>query len=78
MSELLATLGAVAASMGNYIQSEIYLEEGLTLARQAEDRKQLCTLLMNLGATISEQGRYEQACTYFEEGLMYRSTDRIS
>jgi tetratricopeptide (TPR) repeat protein len=69
MSELLATLGAVAASMGNYVQSETYLEEGLQLARQTEDRKQLCTLLMNLGATITELGRYEQACIYFEEGL---------
>jgi tetratricopeptide (TPR) repeat protein len=68
-SELLATLGAIAANLGDYPRSEAYLQEGLKLARKTDDRKHVCTLLMNLGVTISEQGQYEQARVYFEEGL---------
>ncbi|GHO43318.1 tetratricopeptide repeat protein [Ktedonospora formicarum] len=56
--------------MGNYHQAEMYLKEGLSIARQIEHREWTCVLIINLGLTTSKQGMYDQAEIYLQEGLV--------
>ncbi len=61
---------SVEGIRGDYAQSEVYLQEGLTLAHQVGDRNRICTILINLGATAGEQGNFRLAEEYFQGGLM--------
>ena len=60
--------GLIDQKHGNYDQAEMYLQEGLTLARQVNAPTRIDALLY-LGQTEQKKGNYDQAETYLQEGL---------
>ena len=65
----LLRLGAVMQTWGDDVQIETYLQEGLAIARVADDHERVAALLTSLGWIASEQGNYRQAEIYYQEGL---------
>jgi tetratricopeptide (TPR) repeat protein/transcriptional regulator with XRE-family HTH domain len=65
----LLRLGRIMQTWGNGVQIETYLQEGLALARVADDHERVAALLTSLGWLASEQGNYMQAEIYYQEGL---------
>ena len=60
--------GLIDQKHGNYDQAEMYLQEGLTLAREVNAPARIDALLY-LGQTEQKKGNYDQAETYLQEGL---------
>ena len=54
---------------GNYAQAEIYLQEGLALAREMNHHTHIIGLLQSLGMLAQRQGNYHQAEAHLQEGL---------
>jgi tetratricopeptide (TPR) repeat protein len=54
---------------GDYAQAKRLLEEGLSLARQLNDRERICHLLNGLGTVLYHQGDSTQARIYYAEAL---------
>jgi len=52
---------------GDYANAELYLLEGLALARQLGYEDMICAALINLISLLGRRGEYERAATYFEE-----------
>jgi tetratricopeptide (TPR) repeat protein/transcriptional regulator with XRE-family HTH domain len=67
--EALQHQGEIALKRGNFTQADIYLQEGLKLARQIADKERISALLAKLGWVTGKRGDYAQAETYLLEGL---------
>jgi tetratricopeptide (TPR) repeat protein len=63
-------LGTISYQQGNYIQAEAYCQNGLLLARELADLKQVSCLLTELGTIAHAQGMYTQAEAYCQDGLL--------
>lgn len=55
--------------MGNFIQAETYLTEGISIASKIEHREWTSLLLINLGLVTGKKGSYKQAESYLQESL---------
>jgi ATP/maltotriose-dependent transcriptional regulator MalT len=64
------SLGVLAGNTGNYSLAEAYFQEGLALARQAQDVPTISVMLSNLGHVARVLKHYEQAAAYLQEGLV--------
>lgn len=62
-------LGEIAEKRGDYVQAEMYFQEGLLLARRMKHYEYVSALLTLLGVTAEQRGINEQADAHFEEGL---------
>jgi len=67
--EALQHQGEIAHKRGNFTQADVYLQEGLKLARQIADEERISALLAKLGWVTGKRGDYAQAETYLLEGL---------
>jgi tetratricopeptide (TPR) repeat protein len=66
---VLQVCGNVTLWSGNYEQGEAIYREGLELALQRGDSRQICQFFLCLGRLVGRRGRYGQAERYFQEGL---------
>ncbi|MBA2395259.1 MAG: tetratricopeptide repeat protein [Ktedonobacteraceae bacterium] len=62
-------LGMVAQKQGEYTQATEYYQEGLELARGANEKERICEFLSDLGWVTEKRGLYEQAHVYAQDGL---------
>jgi tetratricopeptide (TPR) repeat protein/transcriptional regulator with XRE-family HTH domain len=67
--EALQHQGEIAHKRGNFTQADVYLQEGLKLARQIAEEERISALLAKLGWVTGKRGDYAQAETYLLEGL---------
>lgn len=66
---VLQMCGNVASWGGHYEQAEAIYQEGLQLAVQREDSRQICQFFLLLGRIARRRGEYRQAEHSFQEGL---------
>jgi predicted ATPase/DNA-binding SARP family transcriptional activator len=66
--------GILAWAQGNFTEARDHLEEGLQLARSAEDTSTLAPLLSTLATVAQEQGDDAAARSFAEEGLLLERT----
>lgn len=69
LASLLQLSGQASFWLGNYEQAEQTYQEGLRLARERGNGKQICQLLFQLGRVARRRGMYEQAERYSQDGL---------
>jgi tetratricopeptide (TPR) repeat protein len=67
---LLVKLGNLYNRLGNFIQGEEFLEQGLILARQTRDSQIEIEALNRLAQVASERGSYQKAQRYLDEVLV--------
>ncbi len=65
----LVILGIVADFQANDVQAQSYLEEGLRLAREAQDRPIIVSALLNLGGIAMNQEQWQDAWALTAESL---------
>jgi len=68
-TEILSHLGLLCKLQSEYKQAEIYLQEGLLLARRLDQREHICFFLTHLGAVTEKLGDYARAENYLQEAL---------
>jgi predicted ATPase len=66
---LLVQLGNAHNQVGDYPQATQHFEEGLTLARQANDSQTEIMALIELGGVANTQGRYGEAEHHLEQAM---------
>lgn len=64
-----SNLGKVKERLGEYIEAERYLQEGLALARQCHNHVILMDLLITTGELTIHTGNYREGERYAQEGL---------
>ena len=73
MAITLTNLGAIASYQENLERAEQYWLEGLSLARRANVRLSILTLLANIGLLQADRGKYDEADRSFEEAVALTS-----
>lgn len=73
VAKVLRILGSISIKGGEYSNAQEYLQESLTVLRNAEpayvDDKLKAHLLQNLGLVTSRLGDYDGAAEYYQKGL---------
>ncbi|MCP4536314.1 MAG: tetratricopeptide repeat protein [Chloroflexi bacterium] len=74
---LLIRLGNAHNRVGDYVQATQHFDEGLALARQANDSQTETMALIELGRVADTQGRYDEAERHLKKaiGLAYECND---
>jgi predicted ATPase/transcriptional regulator with XRE-family HTH domain/Flp pilus assembly protein TadD len=68
--------GGLAERQADFRRAKMLLQEGLTIATQIEDKKDLAYSLNSLGFLSQREGDYQLAKSYFEQSLnLARETD---
>ena len=67
--DILRNLSTLAASQGNYKESDEHLQTARAIAERAGNLESISSVLQNLGGNASYQGRYDEAITYLQQGL---------
>lgn len=67
VSAILLNLGRIAYRQGDDKQAEVYLREGLTLARERRNIDYTCQLLALLGEVAIRRGNFAQGKEYLQE-----------
>src|ERR1019366_7829190 len=68
-SLFLLNLGDIVLEHGNLVRAEVYLQEGLELARQIGHPERISDLLLRLGILAAKRNVTEQAEACYQEGL---------
>ncbi len=68
-AQLLDSAGFLARYGGDYVAAEVYIGEGLAIARQLDDTHTVANYLANAGFVYLQQNQFEQARAVYSEAL---------